>query len=240
LQQLLSRYADNIEIASFQDVDEAIRELSRSPAQALVVNTSPFEEMPAPVDQLTNLPYGTPAMTCWVPGEDEAARQLGVVRYLVKPVTREMLLSTLEHLGEGMKSVLLVDDQPEVLQFFARILSSAEHSYDILLAKNGRRALSLLRERRPDVMLLDLIMPGMSGFQVLQEKDRDPLIRYIPVVVISARDPSGEPVASDTLTVTRGGGLSVRDLLACIQAVSEILSPSIQPDGLGRPEKPAV
>jgi len=240
LQRLLSRYADDIEVVPFRDIDEAIRDLSRSPAQALILNRSPFEETSSPADQLTNLPYGTPAMTCWVPGEDKAARRLGVVRYLVKPVTRETLLSTLEHLGEGVKSVLLVDDQPEILQLFVRILSSAEHNYDILLAKNGRRALSLLRERRPDVMLLDLIMPGISGFQVLQEKDRDPSIREIPVVVISARDPSGEPIASDTLTVTRGGGLSVRDLLACIQAISEILFVSVPPGGPGRPERSAA
>jgi signal transduction histidine kinase/CheY-like chemotaxis protein len=240
LQQLLSRYADDIEVIPFRDIDEAIRDLSRSPAQALILNGSPFEETPAPADQLANLPYGTPAMTCWVPGEDKAARRLGVVRYLAKPVTREMLLSTLGHLGKDVKSVLLVDDQPEVLQLFSRMLSSAEPNYDILLAKNGRRALGLLRERQPDVMLLDLIMPGMSGFRVLQEKERDPSIRDIPVVVISARDPSGEPVASDTLTVTRGGGLSVRDLVACIQAISEILFASVQPGGLGWPERSAA
>jgi len=139
-----------------------------------------------------------------------------------------------------MKSVLLVDDEPEVLQLFARMLSSAERNYRILQATNGQWALSLLRERQPDVMLLDLIMPGVDGFQVLWEKSRDSTIREIPVVVISARDPSGEPIVSDTLTVTRGGGLSVRDILACIQAVSEVLAPSVQSDGRGQPEKPAA
>jgi len=125
-----------------------------------------------------------------------------------------------------VQTVLLVDDQPEVLQLFVRMLSSAAHTYDVLQAKSGQRALSLLRQRRPDVMLLDLIMPGMDGFQVLQEKSQDPSIRDIPVIVVSSRDPAGEPIVSDTLTVARGGGLSVRDLMACIRAVSEILSPA--------------
>jgi signal transduction histidine kinase/CheY-like chemotaxis protein len=240
LLRLFSRYVDGIEITSVQDIEGVMGELSRSPARALLVNAPPFEETPAPMDQLTNLPYDTPAITCWVPGEDEAAKRLGVVRYLVKPVTRETLLSTLEELGEDMKSVLLVDDEPEVLQLFARMLSSAERNYRILQATNGQWALSLLRERQPDVMLLDLIMPGVDGFQVLWEKSRDSTIREIPVVVISARDPSGEPIVSDTLTVTRGGGLSVRDILACIQAVSEVLAPSVQSDGRGQPEKPAA
>ena len=250
LRRLCSRYLPGFEIASVRDLDEAIRELSRSPAQALIVNAPPrprdggFERggprdggyerggprdggyERATVEPLAHLPHRTPAISCWVPGEGEIARRLGVVRYLVKPVTRQTLLSTLESLGEGVKSVLLVDDEPEALQLFTRVLSSAGRAYDVLQAKNGRRALSLLRERRPDVVLLDLIMPGMHGFQVLQEKSQDPAIRDIPVVVVSSRDPSGEPIVSDVLTVTRSGGLSVRDLLACIQAVSEALSPS--------------
>jgi CheY-like chemotaxis protein len=73
------------------------------------------------------------------------------------------------------------------------------------------------------VVLLDLIMPGMDGFQVLQEKGQDPAIRAIPVIVLSSRDPGGEPIVSDALNVTRGSGLSVRDLLASIRAISEIL-----------------
>jgi len=240
LQRLFSRYLHGFEIVSVRDIEQAILELSHLPAQALVMNSPPFEEMVVPMDRLTNLPYGTPAVTCWVPGEDETARRLGVVHYLVKPVTRETLLSTLENLGEGVKSVLLVDDQLEALQLFARMLSSAGRSYRVLRAENGQRALSLLRQRRPDVMLLDLIMPGMDGFQVLQEKSQDPTIREIPVVVISARDPTGEPIVSDTLTVTRSGGLSVRDLLACIQAVSEILSPSGRLGNQGQPGKLAA
>jgi len=240
LQRLFSRYLHDFETIPVQDVEEAVRQLNHSPAQALVVNASPFEETPTPVDRLTSLPYATPTITCWVPGEDEAARRLGVVRYLIKPITREVLLSTLRDLGGDVRSVLLVDDQPEVLQLFMRMLSSAECSYDILQAKSGQRALSLLRQRRPDVMLLDLIMPGMDGFQVLQEKARDPSIREIPVVVVSAKDPSGEPIVSDTLTVTRSGGLSSRDLMTCIQAVSGILSPSAQPADRGPPEMPAA
>lgn len=240
LLKLFSRYMGDIECISVQEIEEALGELRRSPAQALVVNAPSFEETAGPMDQLTNLPYGTPVVTCWVPGEDEAARRLGVVRYLVKPITRETLLSALVDLGEGVKSVLLVDDEEEVLQLFARILSSAECRYRILRTKSGQRALSLLRERRPDVVLLDLIMPGMDGFQVLQEKSQDSSIRDIPVLVISARDPRGEPIVSDRLTVTRGGGLSVRDLLTCIQTVSEILAPSVQSDHRGQPEKPAA
>jgi hypothetical protein len=59
---------------------------------------------------------------------------------------------------------------------------------------------------------------------VLTAKSRDPMLRDIPVVVISARDPAGQPVVSDALAVRQAGGLSVQRLLACIEALSGILS----------------
>ncbi|HEY64302.1 MAG TPA: response regulator [Caldilineae bacterium] len=135
-------------------------------------------------------------------------------------------MSALEDLGEEVESVLIVDDEPEVVRLFSRMIASAERPYRVLRANDGQRALDLLRARRPDVMLLDLILPGIDGFQVLREKQRDPAIRDIPVIAISSRDPIGQPIVSDMLRVTRGGGLSMRDLVACIEAVSAALVPS--------------
>jgi CheY-like chemotaxis protein len=240
LQRFFSRHLDNAEIISVHDNPAAMSELNRAPAQALIVNDPSLKQMPITKDSLAKIPYGTPVVTCWIPGEDEAAQELGATRYMVKPITRETLLATVEGLGEDIKTVLLVDDEPEALQLFARMLSSAPSGYRVLRAANGRQALNLLRSRQPDVMLLDLVMPEMNGFEVLREKNRDPALQHIPVVVISARDPVGEPIVSNTLTITRDGGLSVVDLVSCVQSISQILSPAAQPDGQGRPEKPAA
>jgi CheY-like chemotaxis protein len=128
-------------------------------------------------------------------------------------------------LGVNIQTILIVDDEEDELHLFARHLESGDHKYRILQVTNGQRALNMLRERKPDVMLLDLIMPGMDGFQVLEEKRRDPLIRDIPVIIISSRDPAGDPNVSDTFTVTQSGGLSQQNLVSCIQAVSSILAP---------------
>jgi CheY-like chemotaxis protein len=63
--------------------------------------------------------------------------------------------------------------------------------YEFLEAPNGRDALDLMRERHPDVVVLDLMMPVLSGWDVLQERERDPELRPIPVIVVSAnRDPA--------------------------------------------------
>jgi CheY-like chemotaxis protein len=139
-----------------------------------------------------------------------------------------------------VESVLLVDDEPEALQLFTRMLASAPRGYQVIQAKSGRRALSLLRQRRPDALLLDLIMPGLDGFEVLQQKGLDPTTRDVPAIVISARDPMNEPIVSNALTVTCGKGLSVSSLLACIQAFSEILIPFAQAAGPGQRETPVA
>jgi len=119
---------------------------------------------------------------------------------------------------------MIVDDEPDALHLFGRILASSGRFYRVLLARDGQEALSILSEHRPDVILLDLIMPNMNGFQFLELKSQDPALCAIPVIVISARDPAGQPIISSALAVTRGGGLSTHQLLASIEAISKIFS----------------
>lgn len=226
LKRLLSRYMDGVELLTVTDMQAATEVLSKSPAQALVINDPSLKRSAVSLEEISALPFGTPAITCWVPGEGDAAEQLGVVRYLIKPVQREQLLAALDDLGSGIRTVLIVDDEPEALQLFARMLRSSGRSYRVLRAASGAQALALMRERRPDAVVLDMVMPGMDGFEVLEVKRQDPDLRPIPVIVVSARDPMGEPIVSNMLTVTQSGGLSARNLVACLSALSQVLSPS--------------
>lgn len=230
LQRLLSRYLQDTEVVSSSTPEEAAQALSQSPAQALLVNMPPFEDPSAEI--LSIAPFGTPVISCWVPGEVEAANQLGVFQYLMKPLTRERLLQVLDNLAAetrrpgGIKNILVADDEPDELHLFARMLESAGQGYRILQATNGRRALEMLRSRKPDLLLLDLIMPAMSGFQVLEEMRKDPAIREIPVIVISSRDPLGEAITSNAIRVSHNGGFSTHHLLDILQAVTQIIAPS--------------
>jgi len=82
-----------------------------------------------------------------------------------------------------------------------------------------------MREGGVDLLLLDLVMPGLDGFGVLAAKAADPALRAIPVVVLSARDPEREPVSTPWLAVSRQGGLLSRDLLGAIRALVQALPP---------------
>jgi len=224
LKRIFERYYHEAEVVQARDAEEALEQASRSPSQAVVVNL--FGGVDAEMStRVKELAFGAPLIACWVPGDDEPSRRLGVLRYLIKPVKRDELLDAITQVGAHVHTLLLVDDQPEMLQLFGRMLASSERPFSVIRAKNGQHALDILRRRKPDLMLLDLVMPEMDGFEVLRQKNADESIRDIPVIVVSANDPSGAPIVSDQLSIYRGGGFSAREFLACIQAVSEVLSP---------------
>jgi CheY-like chemotaxis protein len=231
LQRLLSRYMDQVEVAAAPDLEEAARDMARIPAQLLVVNDAQVDRALQKVLEAPSTPGGVPAIICSVPGTEQAADALGAVDYLLKPIRREALMAALERVGPHVKTVLLVEDEPDAIQLFRRMLTSTEREYRVLRAFDGHQALEVLAKERPDVILLDLVMPGMDGFQFLAACSQEPALRDLPVILISARDPLGQPVASNAVAVTAAGGISVPQLVACIEALSAILG---QPLGRGQ------
>jgi CheY-like chemotaxis protein len=85
--------------------------------------------------------------------------------------------------------VLVVDDDAAIRRMIIAALKR-EGNYILMEAANGREALDAMRGQVPDVVVLDLMMPVLSGWDVLQERQSDPKLRAIPVILISAnRDP---------------------------------------------------
>lgn len=82
--------------------------------------------------------------------------------------------------------ILAVDDDPEMLEFHARVVRCA--GARPLKAKGGSEAIAMMAAERPDLVLLDLVMPGMDGFAVLEAMQANPATRDIPVIVVTGRD----------------------------------------------------
>jgi signal transduction histidine kinase/DNA-binding response OmpR family regulator len=238
LRRMIGRYMDDVELVAVADLNEAVAELARTPAQAVVVKTPSLAIALQRVTSEASLPAGVPFIMCSMPETTNPAAALGASDYLVKPISQERLLATLDRVAPRAKSVLIVDDEPEAQQLFMRMLASSGRGYRVLTAPNGNEAMRILRRRKPGAVLLDLVMPEMDGFRVLAECSHDPALRRIPIVVMSAQDPSGRPIVSSGVAVTMGGGLASHHVLDCIEAMRAILAPGFRPDGAQSPENP--
>ena len=92
--------------------------------------------------------------------------------------------------GPHNTKVLVVDDDPSIRRMIIAALKRGDIVYDFLEAANGQEALNQMRSAHPEVVLLDLMMPVVSGWDVLRERADDAELRAIPVIVVSAnRDP---------------------------------------------------
>lgn len=83
--------------------------------------------------------------------------------------------------------IAIVDDNPDVRRLIRRILQT-QGNYTLFEATNGREALAVARNERPNLIILDLMMPEMDGFSVIQELEKDPETSQIPVIVVTAKE----------------------------------------------------
>jgi threonine synthase len=104
-----------------------------------------------------------------------------------QPAPRDGLLAALDRLDENVTTVLIVDDNVDDALLIRRLLE-AKKSYRIFHAPEGQAGLAEARQRLPDLVVLDLTMPNLDGFSVLEELKRDERTRHIPVIVVTARD----------------------------------------------------
>jgi CheY-like chemotaxis protein len=114
---------------------------------------------------------------------------LGAADYLTKPIDRERLVTVLERHRRDLP-VLVVDDDAGLRELLRRMLEP--EGYAVVEAENGRVALERLRDVSPSVILLDLMMPEMDGFEFVAEFRRHEAWRAIPIVVVTAKDLSQE------------------------------------------------
>lgn len=100
---------------------------------------------------------------------------------------REGLQAALERLDEKTISVLVIDDNPDDILLIRRILETRK-PYRVFDASDGWDGLAQARQRLPDLIILDLMLPNLDGFGVLEELKLDRRTRHIPIVVVSAKD----------------------------------------------------
>ena len=155
-----------------------------------------------------------PVVMLTILDEPNKGYALGAAEYVTKPVDRQRLRGILARQAASKgRSVLIVEDDPDTRSWLSRTLR--DEGWTVAEAVNGREGLALVAESRPDLVLLDLLMPEMDGFEFLEELRRRPG-NGIPVVVITAADLSAEDherLNGSVLEVLQKAAYSREDLL---------------------------
>jgi CheY-like chemotaxis protein len=120
--------------------------------------------------------------------EAEMSYVLGASEYFTKPIDRDRLAATLQkyQVGKQGAQVLIVEDDEPTRQALGRTLD--KQGWTVAEAENGRAALEQVARHKPELLLLDLIMPGMDGFEFLIELRKNEAWQSIPVVVVTSKD----------------------------------------------------
>ena len=102
-----------------------------------------------------------------------------------------------------MKKILIIEDEEILLDLIQKRLT--QEGYKIYIARNGEEGLEKIKEEKPDLILLDIVMPKMGGFEVMERINKDKEFKDIPIIIISN---SGQPVE-----LSRAKELGIKDWL---------------------------
>lgn len=130
-----------------------------------------------------------PVVMCSCVDEKQRGFSLGVKEYLTKPINIKLLIKALNlYCRNSGCNILIVEDDSSQRQLMCREIERA--GYTVFEAENGLRAMEKLREKIADVILLDLEMPEMDGFELVDAIQKNSLWRKIPVIIVTSRDMS--------------------------------------------------
>ncbi|MHB0857121.1 MAG: ATP-binding protein [Anaerolineae bacterium] len=224
LHALLARQATSVDLTSTTSLEQARAELAQAPAQALILNLPDPDDLRRAVSEATLTVPDVPIIGVAVSRSAEQALAAGASDYMIKPFKRAQLEAAMRHAaGPHLNHVLVVDDDPHTLRLLKRMLHSTFPQLQVTTALSGIDGLAVLAEHTIDLVLLDMILPDMDGWQFLERKQRAERGGVVPVIVASAQDPRTRPPVSPVLLAAMGDGLSVTQLWSCLRVVTAAL-----------------
>jgi PAS domain S-box-containing protein len=130
-----------------------------------------------------------PVIICSIVEETEKGFSLGAADYLVKPILEEDLVNALNRInGDGsIHDVLVIDDDADDLRLLGKMLND-DGNYKPVLMEGGKNGWNSINKKHPDAIVLDLFMPDMDGFTILEKLSSNSKLRDIPVIVVSGAE----------------------------------------------------
>jgi PAS domain S-box-containing protein len=170
--------------------------------------------------------YDIPVIITTMLDEKDLGVVWGAVEHLIKPIQKDKLLSKLEKIkGKEAKSslsVLVADDEKTAVELIAAMLN--ENEFNVLKAYGGRETIDIAFKKLPDVIILDLMMPEISGYDVIKTLKSRPGTIDIPIIICTAKDldPYDIKELSEKVSSIMHKGMFTRDdLLMCIKQLQK-------------------
>ena len=191
--------------------------------QAVVYNVPPNQGH-AGLTAATGL--SAPIIECSLPSHSWMVNQLSVVACLTKPIAAQALRKEVARLA-GVHHILIIDDDRGFTQLVTRMLETDGNPYRLQRAYSGAAGLQAMREQPPDLVLLDLAMPEVDGFQILSEMRSDEILARVPVILLTATSYVEDALSQygNQMLVRRSRRLNTTEVLTCIGAIVGVLEP---------------
>ena len=191
--ELLASYlCPEYRIAMAESGEEAVKQARHLRPDAITLDVmmpggNGFETLAAlkKVPETANIPI----IIVSIVDQKQVGFALGAVDYLIKPVRKPVLLETIRKYvlpqSDEDEAILLVDDDPRALELLEETLRSA--GYETESVRSGTRALEVLSSKLVSAVVLDLLMPGMDGFEVIRHVRQEATLRELPIFVMTAK-----------------------------------------------------
>ena len=166
-----------------------------------------------------------PVVVVSVVDNPELGIALGALDYFVKPVPAKELINRLSRIKFGRKAgekprILVVDDEAANREWLKRILEPA--GFGVIQARGGREAIELAKSRKPDLVMLDLMMPDVTGFDVVEALRAHDATKSTPIMVLTAKHLTEADIRQlngHVSTILRRGSTGAADLLGLLRQV---------------------
>lgn len=224
--EVIQRHLEGYHVVPVTTPEQARRAVRRGGVAAAIIFGSDTGELQHQWDTV-RMPDHLPTIHCTVGDAERVSRLPGIHDYLIKPVTRARLRSSLRGITVRRATCLIVDDDPDVTRLLGRMIHAMRPDWEVRVATGGVEALDLLEIWQPGLILLDLIMPDIDGYSILRAIQENERLQGTPVIVVSAQSDVEDRISTKQITLNAPRGVGPAGLVRYLKASLDVITEAV-------------